>query len=102
MGFLCLNKGAETPPEQVVAECVKLVRDQIGPVAAFKLAVRGGPSAQDALGQDPARDHGQDRRWRELQDARDHRRSGDPRRDRPQAGGSGRLHPARPGRNLAP
>jgi propionyl-CoA synthetase len=39
MGFLCLNKGAETPPEQVVAECVKLVRDKIGPVAAFKLAV---------------------------------------------------------------
>jgi propionyl-CoA synthetase len=39
MGFLCLNKGAETPPEQVVAECVKLVRDRIGPVAAFKLAV---------------------------------------------------------------
>jgi propionyl-CoA synthetase len=28
MGFLCLNKGAETPPEQVVAECVKLVRDR--------------------------------------------------------------------------
>jgi propionyl-CoA synthetase len=39
MGFLCLNKGAETPPEQVVADCVKLVRDRIGPVAAFKLAV---------------------------------------------------------------
>ncbi|AHM05882.1 Acetyl-coenzyme A synthetase [Roseibacterium elongatum DSM 19469] len=39
MGFLCLNKGAETAPEQVVKDCVKMVRDQIGPVAAFKLAV---------------------------------------------------------------
>ncbi|NKX44566.1 propionyl-CoA synthetase [Roseicyclus persicicus] len=39
MGFLCLNKGAKTPPEQVVKDCVKLVRDRIGPVAAFKLAV---------------------------------------------------------------
>jgi propionyl-CoA synthetase len=39
MGFLCLNKGAATSAEAVVADCVKLVRDQIGPVAAFKLAV---------------------------------------------------------------
>ena len=38
MGFLCLNKGTEKSPEQVVKECVKRVRDQIGPVAAFKLA----------------------------------------------------------------
>ena len=39
MGFLCLNKGAKTTSDQVVKECVKLVRDRIGPVAAFKLAV---------------------------------------------------------------
>ena len=39
MGFLCLNKGCSRDHDQVVAECVKLVRDQIGPVAAFKLAV---------------------------------------------------------------
>lgn len=39
MGFLCLNKGAKTTADQVVKECVKLVRDRIGPVAAFKLAV---------------------------------------------------------------
>ena len=38
LGFLCLNKGVDRSPEEVVAECVKLVRDQIGPVAAFKLA----------------------------------------------------------------
>jgi propionyl-CoA synthetase len=39
MGFLCLNKGCTRDHDAVVAECVKLVRDQIGPVAAFKLAV---------------------------------------------------------------
>ena len=38
MGFVCLNAGADRDPAEVVAECVRLVRDQIGPVAAFKLA----------------------------------------------------------------
>jgi len=38
LGFLCLNKGCNRPSEDVVKDCVKLVRDQIGPVAAFKLA----------------------------------------------------------------
>ncbi|MFA5538912.1 MAG: propionyl-CoA synthetase [Gemmobacter sp.] len=37
MGFLCLNKGAATDPAQVVADCVELVRERIGPVAAFRL-----------------------------------------------------------------
>ncbi len=39
MGFLCLSKGVNRPHEEIVKECVKLVRDQIGPVAAFKLGV---------------------------------------------------------------
>lgn len=39
LGFLCLNKGATRAPADIVKDCVKLVRDQIGPVAAFKLAV---------------------------------------------------------------
>jgi propionyl-CoA synthetase len=39
MGFLCLNKGCDRPEDEVVGECVKLVRDKIGPVAAFKLGV---------------------------------------------------------------
>ena len=38
MGFLCLNAGTQKAAEDVVAECVKLVREKIGPVAAFKLA----------------------------------------------------------------
>ena len=39
MGFLCLNKGSAKDNATVAKECVRLVRDQIGPVAAFKLAV---------------------------------------------------------------
>ncbi|WP_417209638.1 propionate-CoA ligase PrpE [Antarctobacter sp.] len=38
MGFLCLNAGTNRPHEEIVKECVKLVREKIGPVAAFKLA----------------------------------------------------------------
>ncbi|MBJ6371027.1 propionate-CoA ligase PrpE [Sedimentitalea arenosa] len=39
VGFLCLTKGVNRPEGEITAECVKLVRDRIGPVAAFKLAV---------------------------------------------------------------
>ena len=39
LGFLCLNAGAARDQDEVVAEVVKLVREKIGPVAAFKLAV---------------------------------------------------------------
>ena len=38
VGFLCTNAGTDRPDEDIVAECVKLVRESIGPVAAFKLA----------------------------------------------------------------
>jgi propionyl-CoA synthetase len=38
VGFICLNGGCSRPHEEVAAECVKRVRDEIGPVAAFKLA----------------------------------------------------------------
>ncbi|MBO9478485.1 AMP-binding protein [Shimia sp. R11_0] len=39
VGFLCLNAGADRDHAEVVKEVVKLVREKIGPVAAFKLAV---------------------------------------------------------------
>ncbi len=39
MGFLCLNKGCDREHATIVAECIRLVRDRIGPVAAFKEAV---------------------------------------------------------------
>jgi propionyl-CoA synthetase len=38
LGFVCLNAGCNRPHDEIVGECVKQVRDQIGPVAAFKLA----------------------------------------------------------------
>ncbi|MDC1380955.1 propionyl-CoA synthetase [Octadecabacter sp.] len=37
MGFVCLNRGAATSHDDVIKGCIKMVRDQIGPVAAFKL-----------------------------------------------------------------
>ncbi len=39
MGFVCLNAGSEEKKEQVIPECIKLIREKIGPVAAFKQAV---------------------------------------------------------------
>jgi propionyl-CoA synthetase len=39
LGFLCLNKGTDRDAAVIVKECVTRVRDLIGPVAAFKLAV---------------------------------------------------------------
>jgi propionyl-CoA synthetase len=39
VGFVCLTKGVNRPHAEITAECVRLVRDQIGPVAAFKMAV---------------------------------------------------------------
>ena len=39
LGLLVLNAGCETPEEQIVRDCVRLMRERIGPVAAFKQAV---------------------------------------------------------------
>jgi propionyl-CoA synthetase len=39
VGFLVLKAGVERPAEEIVAEVVRLVRERIGPVAAFKAAV---------------------------------------------------------------
>ncbi|NCX57250.1 MAG: propionyl-CoA synthetase [Rhodobacteraceae bacterium] len=38
VGFLCLTNGVNRPHKEIVDECIQLVRDQIGPVASFKLA----------------------------------------------------------------
>ena len=38
-GFLVLKAGVNRPPEEIEKEVVKLVRDKIGPVAAFKMAI---------------------------------------------------------------
>ncbi|MBD3664303.1 AMP-binding protein [Sulfitobacter aestuariivivens] len=36
LGMVCLSKGVNRPHEEIAAECAKRVRDQIGPVAAYK------------------------------------------------------------------
>jgi len=38
LGFVVLSDGVQRAHEQILAEVVKLVRDTIGPVAAFKTA----------------------------------------------------------------
>ena len=38
LGFLCLTAGIDRDHSEVVSECIQLVREKIGPVAAFKLA----------------------------------------------------------------
>ena len=39
LGFLVLKDGVERDPDDIVAEVVRDVRQEIGPIAAFKTAV---------------------------------------------------------------
>ena len=39
MGFVCLSKGVDRPHAEIAAECQQRVRDQIGPVAAYKMTL---------------------------------------------------------------
>ncbi len=39
LGLLCLTTGVNRPHTEITSECVKLVREKIGPVAAFKNAL---------------------------------------------------------------
>jgi propionyl-CoA synthetase len=38
-GFLVLKSGVNRPPGEIEKECVALIREKIGPVAAFKIAI---------------------------------------------------------------
>jgi len=38
-GFIVLKAGVNRPPGDIEKECVQLVRDKIGPVASFRLAI---------------------------------------------------------------
>ena len=38
-GFVVLKSGVDRPPDEIEQEFVALVREKIGPVAAFKLAI---------------------------------------------------------------
>ena len=39
LGFVCLNAGVNRNHEEIIVESISLVRDKIGPVASFKMAV---------------------------------------------------------------
>ena len=39
LGLVCLSKGVNRPHDVISAECAKMVREQIGPVAAYKLTL---------------------------------------------------------------
>ena len=38
-GFIVLKSGVNRPPAEIERECIALIREKIGPVAAFKLAI---------------------------------------------------------------
>ena len=38
LGFLCLNAGTTRAHDDIISECVALMREKIGPVAAFRTA----------------------------------------------------------------
>ena len=38
VGFVVLNAGVDRPQDEIITECVQMVRDRIGPVASFKKA----------------------------------------------------------------
>ena len=41
-GFIVLKSGVNRPPGEIEKECVALIREKIGPVAAFKIAITVG------------------------------------------------------------
>jgi len=38
-GFIVLKAGVNRPAPEIEQECIRLIREKIGPVAAFKLAI---------------------------------------------------------------
>jgi len=38
-GFIVLKSGVNRPPADIESECIALIRDKIGPVASFRLAI---------------------------------------------------------------
>jgi propionyl-CoA synthetase len=68
-GFVVLKAGVDRDHADIEKELIKLVREKIGPVAAFKIAITVDRLPKDALWQDPAWDDASDRRRRRVQDA---------------------------------
>ena len=89
VGLLVLKAGVDAPHDEIAREVVQLVRERIGPVAAFKTAVvverlpktRSGKILRGTMRRIA---DGED-----VHDARHDRRPGDPRRDHEALRGAG-------------
>ena len=89
MGFLCLNNGCARAHDDITAEVVKLVREKIGPVAAFKLAVVVDRLPKTRSGKILRGTMVSIADGKDYQNAGNYRRPGDPGRDRRGAGDTG-------------
>jgi propionyl-CoA synthetase len=72
IGFIVINSGVNGRRGGRKG-VVKLVRDKIGPVAAFKPRDGGQAAAEDPFGQDPAGDHAENCRRGGMENAGDDR-----------------------------
>ena len=89
-GFVVLKAGVDAAPAEIEERDRRARPRADRPGGRLQARDHRPAPAEDALGQDPARHHAEDRRRRGLDDAGDHRRPGDPRRDRGGAEGEGR------------
>ena len=81
-GFIVLKAGVNRPPDRDREGDRGAGARQDRPGGGVQAGDHGGAAAEDALRQDPARHHQEDRRRRQMDHAGDHRRSGDSGRDR--------------------
>ena len=81
VGFVVTKAGVARSEAEIVRELVERVREQHRSGRRVQDRARRAAPAQDALGQDPARDDEEDRRRPRVGGARDDRRPGHPRRD---------------------
>ena len=81
LGLVVLKAGVSRSEEAIVPELVALVRNAIGPVAAFKQAAVVARLPKTRSGKVLRGTVAKNGGWRRLQDARDDRRPKNPRRD---------------------
>ncbi len=74
-GFVVLKAGVNRPPAEIEQEMRRAGAREDRPGGGVQARDRGGAAAEDALGQNPARHHEEDRRRRAVDHAGDHRRS---------------------------
>ena len=89
-GFVVLKAGVNRPVAEIEQECVALVRERIGPVAAFKLTITIARLPKTRSGKILRGTMKKIADGEILDHAGDDRRSRRPRRDRPRAEGQGR------------